>query len=209
MQQTLQIGDNANKFPIANDQFPMNFQFSKHKFKNTKTNWRLENEDWRFQHGVSLLEILVVIAIFAILGIITTRAVILTIGGSKKSESLIKVRENLGNSMGIIERQLRNADSVINCDNTEATQIDYTDQVGNPASFTCLGVGTDDAYVASGSARLTSNLIKITYCGFICVPETSTNPASVSVSLNAQDVTQTGVATSKVTMKNQIFLRNY
>lgn len=159
--------------------------------------------------GVSLLEILVVVAIFAILGIIVTRAVILTIGGSKKSESLIKVRENLGNSMGIIERQLRNADSISVCPNPNETSIAYVDQLGNSASFSCSGIGTDDAYVSSGSARLTSNLVKITYCNFTCVAGTASNPASVSVSLSAQDVAATGLVTSKVSLTTQIFLRNY
>ena len=162
-----------------------------------------------YERGVSLLEILVVTAIFAILGIITTRAVILTIGGSKKSESVIKVRENLGNSMGIIERQIRNADSISECPNSNETTIAYVDQFGNNTSFSCSGLGTDDAYVSSGSARLTSNLIKITYCSFDCVPGTSTNPASVTVSLNAQDVAATGIVTSKVSQSTQIFLRNY
>lgn len=159
--------------------------------------------------GMSLLEILVVTAIFAVLGIITTRAVILTIGGSKKSESLIKVRENLGNSMGIIERQLRNADSISECPNSSSTTISYIDQDGNAASFSCSGLGTDDAYVASGSARLTNNLVKITSCNFTCVPGSSINPASVSVSLSAQDVAATGIVTSKVSLSTQIFLRNY
>lgn len=162
-----------------------------------------------YESGMSLLEILVVTAIFAILGIITTRAIILTIGGSKKSESIIKVRENLGNSMGIIERQLRNADSISECPNPYVTSISYVDQLGETASFSCSGIGTDDAYVSSGSARLTSNLIKITYCSFECTPGTSVNPASVNVSLNAQDVAATGLVTSRVSLTTQIFLRNY
>lgn len=159
--------------------------------------------------GMSLLEILVVVTIFAILGIITTRAVLLTIGGSKKSESIIKIRENLGNSMGIIERQLRNADSINECPNTSPEVITYIDQEGNTADFTCNGLGTDDAYIASGSARLTTSLINMTSCNFYCTPGTSTNPPSVTVSLEAEDSNTTGIQNSKVTITNQIFLRNY
>ncbi len=161
------------------------------------------------EQGVSLLEILVVVTIFAILGIMTTQAVLLTIGGSKKSESLIKVRENLSNSMGIIERQIRNADSIPECPNPTDTRLDYLDQSGSSASFSCSNLGTDDGYVASGSARLTSNLIKITYCNFVCTPGTSANPPSVTVNLNAEDVGLGGSHGAKVSTSTQIFLRNY
>ncbi len=168
------------------------------------TNIQITNEK-----GVSLLEILVVTAIFAILGIITTRAVLLTIGGSKKTESLIKVRENLSNSMGIIERQLRNADSIVECPNSDSTVISYVDQQGNTTSFSCVGLGTGDPYVASGSARLTSNQIKITGCSFTCVSGGAANPSSVSISLDAQDAGLSGLQSAKVSTSTQIFLRNY
>jgi prepilin-type N-terminal cleavage/methylation domain-containing protein len=48
-----------------------------------------------FNKGLSLIEILVVVAIFAILGIIVSSALVLTIQGTKKSESLVRVRENI------------------------------------------------------------------------------------------------------------------
>ena len=57
--------------------------------------------------GMSLLEILIVVAVFSILGVIVTRSVLLTLRGSKKSESQVKVRENVSFSLGVIERQLR------------------------------------------------------------------------------------------------------
>ncbi len=159
---------------------------------------------------MSLIEILVVVAIFAILGIIVTRSVVLSIGGSKKSESLVKVRENLNYSLGIIERQIRNADSLVSaCPNSDTSLINYKDQSGNAASFSCVGMGGSDPYIASGSARLSSDVIKITSCSFICTPATSVNPALVTISLEAQDAEATGVQQSKVTTTTRIYLRNY
>ncbi len=159
--------------------------------------------------GMSLLEILIVVAIFAILGVITTRAVLLTLQGSKKSESLVKVRENIDYSLGVIERQLRNADSVTECPNSDTNIISYKDQEGNTSTFSCVNMGSADPYVASASARLTNNEVKITSCSFVCEPGTSVNPPVVSVTIEAQDANATGIETSKVSATTQIYLRSY
>lgn len=162
------------------------------------------------EKGMSLLEILVVVTIFAILGILTTRAVLLTLQGSKKSESLVHVRENLDYSMGVIERQLRNANSVDVC--TSGTEVDYTDQNGNPGLFSCVvQVGSSDSYIASGSAnlRLTSNTVSITSCSITCDPGTSSNPPTVSVAVTAQDANAVGIQNSTVTTTTQVSLRSY
>ncbi len=94
--------------------------------------------------GLSLIEILVVVSIFAILGIIITRSVILTLQGSKKSESLIRVRENLDYAKSVIERQIRNADNA-ECPNPDTTLLNYTDQFGNKTSFSCTNIGQADS----------------------------------------------------------------
>jgi len=161
------------------------------------------------QKGMSLIEILVVVSIFAILAIITTRSVLLTLQGSKKSESLVKVRENLGYSMGVVERQIRNANAIAECPNSDANVVNYTDQNGNPASFSCVNVGSTNAYVASGSARLTSTEITVTSCSFVCTPGTSANPPLVSVTLEAKDAAAVGIQNSSVSTTTQIYLRNY
>ncbi len=161
------------------------------------------------EKGMSLLEILVVITIFAVLGIIVTRSVALSIGGSRKSESLVRVRENLNYSLAIIERQIRNANSVSQCPNADTTRIDYKDQDGNSTFFSCVNLGGSDPYVASGSARLTSDAIQITSCTFTCVAATSTNPALITVSVAAKDTSATGLQNATVSTTTQIYLRNY
>jgi len=161
-----------------------------------------------YQKGISLLEILVVIAVFSILGILASRAVLLTIRGTKKSDSLIKVRSNLDYAMAVIERQLRNASSVNPCPNTDPLVLDYLDNEGTATSFSCQNVGTE-GYIASGSARLTSNEIKVTACSFTCAQSSAGLPPSVAINFVGEDISNAGVEGAQVTVNSQILLRTY
>lgn len=169
--------------------------------KKTKTN----NKSIR---GLSILEVLIVILVFSVLGVLTTQAIFLTLKGTKKSSSLMKVRENVSYSLDVIERQLRNAQSVTPCPNTDTKIVSYIDADGKIGSFSCT-LGETTGYIASGSARLTSDEIKITACSFNCVESLSGNPPSVAISLSAEDALAKGLEKGKVTSSTQIFLRTY
>ena len=160
------------------------------------------------QRGVSLIETMVVVVIFSLIGILVTRSLFLTLRGTSKSQSLIKVRENINYSMSIIQRQLRSAQQIVECPNTDITRIDYLDSEGNSTSFICNVVGTT-GYIASSSARLTSDEINITSCSFKCESGLSGNPPSVLISIAAEDAMTTAVEKGKATTTSKIFLRTY
>jgi len=160
------------------------------------------------QKGISLIETLIVIIIFSLLGLLTTRSLFLTLRGAKKSQSLIKVRESINFATSVIQRQLRNAQGIVECPNTDTSQINYLDFEGNAASFSCNIVGTS-GYIASSSARLTSDEITVTACSFECTQDDSGNPPSVSVSISAEDALSTALEKGKVTSDSKIFLRTY
>ena len=158
--------------------------------------------------GFSLLEILVVITVFSMLAILTTQAVILTLRGTKKSESLTKVRGNIDYSLAVIERNIRNADSIVECPNTDQTIISYTDENGSITSFSCDS-DSDGGYIASASGRLTSSEVDVTSCSFVCEDAVGeTNPA-VTVSVSAQDAALSALESGEITVSTKIFLRSY
>lgn len=158
--------------------------------------------------GVSLLEILVVLAIFSILAVLATRAVLLTLRGSRKSDALARVRENVEFSMAIIERQLRNAESVEPCPNPDTSTISFRDKDGGLTSFSCVDIGTD-GYVASASSRMTSDEVQVTSCSFTCDIGVSGVPPSVAITVEAQDKDAQGAESAKVTSTTRVFLRTY
>lgn len=158
--------------------------------------------------GFSLIEILVVITVFSILAILTTQAVLLTLRGSKKSESLTKVRGNIDYSLAIIERNIRNADFIEECPNIDESIISYLDENGILTSFSCAdeeGIG----YIASASGRLTSSEVNVTSCSFVCEEGIGeTNPA-ITVSISARDAVLDAMEGGEITISTKIFLRVY
>src|SRR3989344_8856553 len=129
----------------------------------------------RFRHsvvaGVSLFEIIIVVGIFAIVAVLTTRATLLTLTGSRKSETGIKAKQNLENALSVIERAVKNADTVTTPCGVNPPRVDFTDSDGLSAYFSCEALQTS-GYIASGSAKgitpLTGSEIVITDCSFTC-----------------------------------------
>lgn len=159
--------------------------------------------------GISLIEILIVISIFAVLGILSTRVVLLSLTGAKKGDVQIKVRENLDYAVSIMERQLRNAGSISPCPNTDPLIINYSDSNNISTSFSCLNMASL-GYIASGSARLTSQDVKITSCLFTCTAGTQSTPPKVTIDIQAVDAgTQGSKEGASVTVSTEINLRTY
>ncbi len=167
-----------------------------------------KRKEIKTNNGFSLLEILVTITIFSMLTILTTQAVILTLRGSRKSESLTKVRGNIDYSLAVIERNLRNADSIEECPNTDPNVISYSDENGVPTSFSCES-DTDGGYIASASGRLTSNEVDVISCSFTCVDSVGEVNPAVTVSIEAKDATLNALEGGEITISTKIFLRTY
>ena len=160
--------------------------------------------------GVSLIEVLVVIAIFAILGILVSRVVLITLRGTSKGDSIVSVRSAVDYSLAIIERQIRNAKSITTC---STDKVEYLDENGSYGSFSCYppapSTTPSPPYVASGSAnsRLTGVNIDVKSCSFSCTLSSGNIPPSVTVNITAQNYG--GNDTSSVTSSTTIYLRTY
>lgn len=157
--------------------------------------------------GLSLIEILIAISIFTVISLIATRSISLTLKGSKKSDSLVRVRENVNYSLSIIERQIRNSES-ITCPNPSTLTLNYIAPVSVAASFSCQSIGPN-GYIASGSGRLTSSDISVTACSFTCTQIDSNNPPVVKISITASDNESLNVEKGEVTAQTEIIGRNY
>lgn len=160
---------------------------------------------------MSLIEILVVVAVFAVLGVLVTRSIVVTLRGARKSENQIRVKEELNYATAVMERHLRSA-TEIECPNASPNSIGYTSYEGQTGlSFSCVfGPLETQYYVASSSARVTTNKIKVTSCNFSCEQANQGDPPKVSISITAEDSTAVGSAEkATVTVDTEIIGRNY
>lgn len=158
--------------------------------------------------GFSLIELLVVISIFAVVGMLTTSIVAITLKTSKKSDSLVRVRENANYALAVIERQIRNAENISVCNGVSSPSLAYTSIEGVLGTFTCVTPGVA-GYIASGSARLTTDDISVTSCSFICSQTDINNPQIVKVSITAEDAVSTSGEKGSITSDIEIITRNY
>lgn len=160
--------------------------------------------------GFSLIEILVVITVFVVLAVIITQILANSLKSSRKSEAMTRVRTNLNYALEIIDRHLRNADSVVLTTGC-GLRVDYLDSRKNPAFFECKPEG-GGYYIASGSGalsqRLTSNAVNLTSCSITC-EELDNKPDRVNISVIGKDTALSGVEGTEVSVQTQILLRNY
>lgn len=159
-------------------------------------------------YGFSLVELLVVISVFAVLGTVAANSVMSTLKNTRKTDSQITVRENLNYTLSVIERQIRGAQSIVPCPNTSTNSLVYTDQAGVSTNFSCV-FPSGDGYVASGSSRLTSENLQVVSCNFSCTHTDTNKPPLVKVVITAEDKTNKNAEGSRVTVQTDITLRNY
>ncbi len=168
--------------------------------------------------GFTLIELLIVITVFVVISLITSQAIILTLVGTHKSETISKVRQNLDFAVESMERQLHNAQSISQCPNVDPYQLSFTDQNDQIVTFSCVNVNNNNqaSYIASSSAALTSSDIYITNCSFTCTPGNSSSPPYVTIDVTAKQLVTSGNSSitggtnnAEVKSSVQVTLRSY
>lgn len=169
------------------------------------------------KNGFSLIETLVVVAVFAIVATVVSKATAVSLLGGRKSDASTKVLENLSLAMGVIERQLRNAVAITSaCTGLPTTSIDYIDADGNEVrpGFSCNPSNTctssTNTYVSSGSARLTNpETVCITDCEFICLRSGVNLPPTVTIAIEGRSKEVSGIEDATVRLETDVSLRAY
>lgn len=160
----------------------------------------------KYNHeGYSLIEMLVVVALFAVLAAIVTQSLTRSLVSTRKSESVIQVRENLDYATAVMERSLRNATKIQSC---SATRIDYLDQEGTARYFECLQVGTLMGRVESDLGRITAETVSVSSCNFSCNLGGDV-PDQINIQLGGQKAGASSTELSPVTIETTVFLRVY
>jgi len=125
--------------------------------------------------GFTLIELLVAIGILGIVGGITTIIFFTTLQSSSKSEVLREVKQNGDFAISVMERMIRNANSVNSCSGS-STSLTITNPDGRTTQFSLSGT-----QIASNGAMLTSTKVSASNLSFTCT-RTSGKPDVVGIS---------------------------
>lgn len=155
------------------------------------------------QRGFSLFEIIVVIAVFIVIIMISSQALFSTLRGSAKSQVSTRIKEAAAYAFDLMERDLRQSRSISTC---TPTAINYINVDGLQSSFSCSA----GSLVNTSGTRMTPDDISVASCNFSCSTQGPSTWANLEVTFK-----QSGDAASlKVEevgtyqLKNQILLRN-
>lgn len=120
-------------------------------------------------YAFSLIEVLIVVAIFSIISVLVGRALVSSLTGSRRIDNSVSLRENLEYALSQFEREIRGASSITDC---QVDSITYFDNENTQKIFSCPAI--IPTYVSFDGERLTSDSIEITDCNFSCTQNTAT-----------------------------------
>lgn len=154
--------------------------------------------------GFSLIEVLVVIGLFSVIGVIATSSTADSIRGTKKSDATIRLRSNLELALTTMERNIRNSKEVPVCTGESSSTIDYTDNDNIVHTFSCTS-GT----LQLDGEDITSQEVSVTDCSFTCTPAGIGVPPSVEISIKGQDALSSGEQSAELELSSKVNLRAY
>jgi prepilin-type N-terminal cleavage/methylation domain-containing protein len=153
--------------------------------------------------GFSLVEVLIVIAIFSVIALVVSQTLFSTLKGAARSEVSSSIKQEGNYVISVMERQLHNSIQITSCG---PTSIVYRDAYSQSVSFSC-----DGGRVASNSASITSPTTTVTGCSIICSPITPPY-RSVDVNMTFERIDSTGTLRpeekARVDLRTKIQLRN-
>ena len=155
-------------------------------------NLKFKIKNLKLRRGFTLIEMLVVVGIIAIMSTFLLNLMFTTIKSNAKSEIIKSVKQNGDYVLGVMGYFIRNSKTLDPADCT-GSQFSVVMDDENETVFSCSGVGTDDGYIASNSARMTGTKVTLSLCSLTC-SQTGNSAPAVSISFT---LTNLSTATKK------------
>ena len=161
------------------------------------------------RHGFTLIELLVVVAVFMILAVLVTNSLFSILKSNTKANIMKEIRQNGTYALDVMDKTISGGviDDAI-CTGVEDSSLTVKNPVsGETVIFECKG---NPAYIASDSARLTSELVAVENCSevFRCEKIDSDKKVTISFTLKQLGTPARPEETARQTFTKTIFLRN-
>jgi prepilin-type N-terminal cleavage/methylation domain-containing protein len=172
--------------------------------------------------GFTLVELLIVVALVAIIGLTTTQIFVMGIRSQGKSEVLKEVKQNGDYALSIIETMVRNAIDIPASCNTAYNQLQILNSDGLTTTFECLengNISSISGLIVAPTPTgipLTSNKVSVFNCSSafrIVCPTPPLSPKYVyvnfSIRSSGSSLTPTPGSFSVLEYQTTVSLRNY
>lgn len=168
------------------------------------------------KNGYTLVEMVIVIFLFSLIGSITSSIFFSILKTSSKAEMQKEVKQNGDYALGYMERTIRNASSISPCQ-SNMTSLSVANPDGTTTTFSCLnedGAAKISSQSGTTTSPLTSKNVTLgTNCAssslvFTCNDQ---SPQSVSISFSLSQVSASAKAEDKaqISFQTTVGLRNY
>jgi len=163
----------------------------------------------KYRYGFTLIELLVVVAVFMILAVLVTNSLFSILKSNTKANIMKEIRQSGAYALDIMDKTI--SGGVIDdddCTGTAGPSLAVKNPVsGATVTFECKG---NPAYIASGSARLTSELVAVENCSgaFRCEKIDSNKKVTINFTLRQRGSSTKPEETARQTFTKTIFLRN-
>lgn len=180
--------------------------------------FEIGNLKFEIAYGFTLIEVIVVIGVFVILSTIILSILVTIIRGSKKSDSVVSVRQDGEHAMDQIVRVLRFAkslDPATTCDGaTQLNNITITAVDLSQNTFTCPATSANPIKMNNTTNLTNSNISQVVVtpvnsCYFVCTQNTG-RPPTIRINFNLSKVNSNGVLEGNTTIpfQSSVILRN-
>lgn len=165
--------------------------------------------------GFTLVELLVVSGIFIVVMTIILSILFIIFRGTKKSDSVITVRQNGEQAMAQMVRIMRfvkSLDYPVSCDGTTKDHVIVTaaDATQTVYTFTCPAVFVAPNYIDMNGTKLTNDAnVIVESCSFVCTQQSGGSPTiGIVFRLSKRNLSSLPEGNTRIQFKNSVTLRN-
>lgn len=146
--------------------------------------------------GFSLIELLIVVGVFSVLGVVVSQAIVSSVRTAKKADTSVEVRETVSFALETIERKALNATDVPSCQSADTSFL-YISGSEEDSIYECV-----DNHLRENGARITNDTTRLTKCELICSVDASGAP-TITVNLDGESIND-GIDGAQVSLSKKI-----
>lgn len=165
--------------------------------------------------GFTLVELLLAIAIFSVIGTVSLSILFMTLRAGKKSDLLIVLKQNGNAAMSQVVKNIRYAKSLdipTSCVTpVTVSQITLTSIADNGSTeFACTSTAPN-TIASNGASLIDTSVAVVTDCSFTCTQPTQNDPPTINFIFKLSSRNATGLVETQASIPFQtsVTMRNY